>query len=188
MSATLRFRSEEEYLYYLEENGGCMQCFKLQCECFATVIHTPAPEPRFACADNHCPRGTSTVWPNKPHTLCVHCAEAVNPNGTKTTYCSNFNKVGGCKFGSQCRFIHKVCACKNGVSCPHGENCNFGRWHQRQLPITPPVQVSNPVRADVPITPAQVAEAEARSTAWWQDAYEQEEAWRREQSAYDARF
>lgn len=98
------------------------------------------PEPQYACANTKCKRGTATVWPNAPGKMCVHCQERedAKPEGTKL--CTNFNKVGSCKFGTECYFLHQVCPCRyveRGEVCPFGDRCNFGGRHEPQNPIEP---------------------------------------------------
>lgn len=133
------------------------------------------PEPQYACANHMC-NGGATVFPNAPGKMCVHCQEFEDTKAKGTKFCTNFNKVGGCKYGCQCKFLHRVCLClhvEGGKVCPFGELCNFGGRHEPQNPIEPPRPlplVRRPNRQDLQRIAAEekeLARANAKALEDW---------------------
>ena len=140
---------------------GCSDCKP----CSPDVPSEPIPE--YSCANLTCYRDRTVDGPGK---MCVYCVE-VDAKPPGTNLCTKFNKVGGCKFGLACNFIHRVRPCLNvehGEACPYGDRCNFGGRHKPQKPITimpgqPPLLVHRPSAAEE----NELARAAANAVAKW---------------------
>lgn len=51
----------------------------------------------------------------------------------KTKFCTMFNTKSGCRYGDNCRFLHKVRRCRDydtHGSCSRGDSCHFAGQHK----------------------------------------------------------